>query len=401
MIFNRRVFLSFLFLLTVLLSAYSQTEKPRIAVIGLKNTSRDEVIESVCESVTDTIELTLQLLNKYRIIRADYIDVYTDFEEAKKFFYDFNIDNAIFGTYLSERSGEYSFEISVYDRSRDRVTIQRRIDFTSILDSFEKAEELAINVLEEFSDEHIAFGRLIFTNEGGKGDYEVILDNNLVLKNPVEAKVLTGSHYVEIRRIIENGFEEVFSQIVSVEEARDIAVSFSLFEDKTVIQKEPAPEPAPETVPKEDPVREAGIPEIETEEQVFFQEHPLDYYLFEREGSFFTKYNFEGKIYKGNEFSLREPLRIIEKRPYLNENTKGRINKFFKIGMPSVYAAITGSAITAGSLVFLALGYYAPTFIVLGSGLVISFSAVLVGTLNSPFRAIESYNDLVKKLYYQ
>jgi len=245
-----------------------EEQKPRVAIIIMKNTEGDERLDPICSTVTDTVELSLRLMGQYRLVRADYLDPQEKMDAAKIFFNDFNIDNAIFGrAYMDD--GEYVLSMSVYDRSKDQITINKEERVHSVLDIFEASDNLAISLIEAFSGIHIGFGELLLVNEGERGDYLVYIDGSPAGENLASMSVLAGKRKVEIRRKIDKGETILFSKQVEVKENETKRISFTLTSE-TLVQEEPQKEEDVELVEKEIPPEPKTISDRELAQQAAY-----------------------------------------------------------------------------------------------------------------------------------
>ena len=68
---NRFLFLSLVLLVLAVFQVFPEegSDNLRIGVVLIENPQFDAGLESLCETTTDTIELTLRLVNKYTVER--------------------------------------------------------------------------------------------------------------------------------------------------------------------------------------------------------------------------------------------------------------------------------------------------------------------------------------------
>ena len=218
----------------------AQEALPKIAVIRVENDFNNSSYETACDTVTETIEFTLRLMDRYRIERTDYIDPYKDFNKAKQFFKDYNFDNAIFGRVFPDPGGDIVLAMSVYDRAKDRITIEKQVEVESLLEVFEGSDQLTVAIVEAFSGTHIGFGTLVFSGEGDVGDVVVYIDGEEAGMNPARLTILQGERTVEIRQLLPEGEKFLKRTTVDVIENSDTEVNYIVVEEV----KEPEPEVA-------------------------------------------------------------------------------------------------------------------------------------------------------------
>ncbi len=261
---------SFFFLL--LQSVYPQEEafKTRVAIIPMENMVKDEQYSVICDTVTDTVELTLKLIGEYNVTRADGVKPYEDPGSVKRYADRNKIDNIIFGKAYLDRNGSMIFQMSVYDRNWDVITITEERKAESIFEIFDTADQLVVSVVEDFSGIHVGFGTVRLFNLSENGDFEVFIDGEFVGRNLPEVKrVLNG-----VRRVVvmQTGLLEehvVLDTEIEVYEDEVIDMSFNML-------SVPVEEPV-EEVPEEEVIAEESIEEeemVETEELIVALENP-------------------------------------------------------------------------------------------------------------------------------
>lgn len=210
---------------------YSNREefKTRVAVVSMINVSEDDKYDAIIETVTDTAELTLKLTGKYRIIRVDNLNPYASPEIIKEYAKNFRIDNVLFGRALKDPNGNIILEMSVYDRLKDQITITKSEKSMSILDIFNTAEALIKGVIEVFSGIHVGFGSIEIINKGEKGNYEVLLNGQIVGCNlKTIEKVLNGEYLLEIKQNRMLGEKIIYSDRIKVYEDKKSEVVFKI-----------------------------------------------------------------------------------------------------------------------------------------------------------------------------
>ncbi|MBN1525148.1 MAG: hypothetical protein JW904_11725 [Spirochaetales bacterium] len=215
-----RLFSTVIFFLVLLTFLHAQQEvyKPHIAVIPMKNTSNDTQYDSICERVTETIELTLSLLDKYWIERVTTIDPAADLEKAKEFLRLNNYDNAIFGQAIANPAdGSIILQCSIYDRRKDAITIKKEVTVANIFSIFNSTEELITSVIENFAGVRIGFGSIQISNTGEKGLYEVYVDDAIAaVQDGTIERVLIGTYKVKVLQMRMKGEYILYEKTIKV-----------------------------------------------------------------------------------------------------------------------------------------------------------------------------------------
>ena len=251
----------------LLQSVYPQEEafKTRVAIIPMENMVKDEQYSVICGTVTDTVELTLKLIGEYNVTRVDGVKPYEDPGSVKRYAERNKIDSIIFGKAYLDKNRNMIFQMSVYDRNWDVITITEERKAESIFEIFDAAEELVVSVVETFSGIHVGFGTIRLFNLSEKGDFEVFIDGEFVGRNLPEVKrVLNGVRRVEVKqkRLLEE--HVVLDTEVEVYEDEVTDLSFNLLL---------VPEEAPaEKVQEEEALAEEGTEAGVMEEEALAEE---------------------------------------------------------------------------------------------------------------------------------
>ncbi len=205
----------------------AQAEGLRIGLV-LFETSRDEpALQSLCQTATDSLELTLRLLSRYRVYRADFLTPELDLERAELYFRREGFDRAVFGNLRREPGGSLVFTIEAWERARG-VTLERSRSADSVFGVFGIVDELTVEFAEEFTGTHLAFGTLRLANDGAEGGYQVYVDGNYLGSNLTERQILAGERTVTVARAGRLGDVIVRTEKVRVEEGGEAVVRFSL-----------------------------------------------------------------------------------------------------------------------------------------------------------------------------
>ncbi len=227
-----KITLALLFLLfhTAQLFPEQDKLKTRVAVIPMINAQGDARFDIICETVTDTVELTLKLIGKYRVVREPGIDYYRDKKKAKEYAVKNRIDNLIFGKLYLDEKKKIVMQMSVYDKINDSVTITQQEKIEGILfELFEASDRLVVSLIETFSEVHIGFGDIKLENNGEKGDFYIYLNDEFIGKNILEiTHILNGMHTLQIKqqRMLDEAV--IFEKEVEVQEDSAAVLQFSI-----------------------------------------------------------------------------------------------------------------------------------------------------------------------------
>jgi hypothetical protein len=117
-----------LFSLLFLLSwnwAFCQEERSeiRVTVVPMVNVEKDERLDVITQTVTDTVSLYLKLIRKYRIFLEEDVELHRDLDSLRRYAQEKEVDNIIFGKASLGAAGEFIFEMSVYDRYKNSVVL--------------------------------------------------------------------------------------------------------------------------------------------------------------------------------------------------------------------------------------------------------------------------------------
>jgi hypothetical protein len=179
----------------------AEVTRPWVAVSLPGTATGDTGGEVLAGILADTIELTLQLIGRYEVRpRPKVPDSITDSDTAALTADREELDYLVFGRVEIRTDGSTLFEISVYSRETGEVSLEQETTAASIFDTFDKAEELATEILGAFTGQRIAYGSLSLTNLAeDPGNYLVRLDGVPVGKN-IKAldRILVGPREVEI-----------------------------------------------------------------------------------------------------------------------------------------------------------------------------------------------------------
>lgn len=197
---NRFLLLSLILLVIIIFQVFPEesSNNLRIGVVLIENPESDAGLDSLCETATDTIELTLRLVNKYNVERLDFLAPETYPERARLYFQGNNIDNAVYGQINRNDDGEYTFLIKGWEEVSNSIVIQTEKKADSVFDMFDIVDELTIEFIEELSGEEIGFGTVVFVNNGAEADYNIYVDGVYLGRNTEESEILFGKRTFKI-----------------------------------------------------------------------------------------------------------------------------------------------------------------------------------------------------------
>jgi outer membrane protein assembly factor BamB len=211
---------------------YAQTHealKPRVSIIPTINTEKDDQYEAVCQTIDDTMKLNLDLLRRFVVTIGPSINPYENPENVRKYAIENRMDNVIFGKAFLNEQGNLVFQVSVYDRIKDAITLTREEATTNIFETFDAANRLVEGIVGEFSRMHVGYGDVLVENGGEEGVYSVYVDGEKKGESLKRIEhVLNGEHTIEIRQQRMLGQVTLHTEDVWVYEDMYVKVDFSV-----------------------------------------------------------------------------------------------------------------------------------------------------------------------------
>ncbi len=212
-----------------LLSAQEDFFSTRIGVLNPVNTTEDERLDVLSETMADTISLSLKLMEAYTVIDLEAEKTIPDFEDLYTIARINRVDKIIFGETAQTEDGIITFTMSIYDIIDDTIVTTNVERAEKMLGTFEAADKAVAGVLETVSAQYIAFGALTLKNRGAPGIFEVFIDGISVDRNPESVpNVLEGERTVSIRQNRPFGDYTVYEETMRVKENKSKAVVFSI-----------------------------------------------------------------------------------------------------------------------------------------------------------------------------
>ncbi len=211
------------------LNAQEELLKPRVGIIPMINTEKDEQYDPICETIDDTVILNIDLLRRYMVSKTERIDPFRDPQILKKYSEENRLDNLVFGKLFLNKRGEIVFQMSVYDKIKDRITVTTEEKAKNIFEVFDTANRLVTSVVSEFSKMHIGYGDIDLENLGEHGYFSVFMDNEYIGENIYEIKqILNGSRTIEVHQDRMFGHELIYSEDIWVYEDTVSKASFAI-----------------------------------------------------------------------------------------------------------------------------------------------------------------------------
>ncbi len=216
---------------TGMLAAQVEVDRPRVLVLPIENRTELAQNDAVARTVTDTMTLTLRLLDAYELLPPG---TYTSDDaiglspaELGDLATALTADNVIFGAVDIDDQGVLTFSVSVYDHATGEITVRANSRAESIFDIFDASDDLITDAVSGFSGVRIGFGSLQLEAEG-EGDFLLYLDGSLVGKNITAVdRVLIGSRALEIRQERADREAVIHRQTLEIEEDQAHIVAFA------------------------------------------------------------------------------------------------------------------------------------------------------------------------------
>jgi hypothetical protein len=142
------------------LNAQSVSSRARIALFEPAGQKDDAALTAALSAVANSVELSLDLLQRYDVARVPSADPETDLDQVRAYCRKNHFDQAILGSGNPRPEGGYHFRLMVYDRKTDKVTTDQKGDSNGALDMFDVTDALVGSLLDGLSGTHLLFGSL-------------------------------------------------------------------------------------------------------------------------------------------------------------------------------------------------------------------------------------------------
>ncbi|MFP4152315.1 MAG: hypothetical protein ACLFSV_05685 [Alkalispirochaeta sp.] len=185
---------------------------PRVGIAPLLNNSDDANSETLAEEISHTINVNLDILGGYEVEPILQPLRNTTPASLDSFASRNGYDNVIFGSISQPNARTTEFRVAMFDRAEGAIVYDNTWQITSVFEIFDTADIIVEAMLDQFSDERLAFGRLAISNNGARGDYQVFVNDNLLGENLTQTRILSGTHEVRVEQ------ERMFGRFVVTEE---------------------------------------------------------------------------------------------------------------------------------------------------------------------------------------
>ena len=143
-----------------LLGAEPNAGRSRIALFEPAGQKDDTTLAAVLSTVANSVELSLDVLQRYDVTRLPPEDPATDLDHVRAYCQKNRIDQAVLGSGSARAGGGYSFRLVVYDRKTDKITTDQQGASTGALDMFDVTDALVASLLDALSGRHLLYGSL-------------------------------------------------------------------------------------------------------------------------------------------------------------------------------------------------------------------------------------------------
>ncbi|MDA3950369.1 MAG: hypothetical protein PF508_14270 [Spirochaeta sp.] len=185
---------------------------PRVGIAPLQNNSDDANSDTLAAEISQTINVNLDLLGGYEVENLSSPIRNTSPADLDSFAARNRYDNLIFGSISQPNARTTEFRVAMFDRAEGAVVYDNTWQITSVFEIFDTADRIVEVMLDQFSDERLAFGRLAVSNRGTPGDYQVYVNDNLLGENLTQTRILAGTHQIRVEQ------QRMFGTFVVTEE---------------------------------------------------------------------------------------------------------------------------------------------------------------------------------------
>jgi hypothetical protein len=218
---------------------FSQSNiKSRVAFYGFMNYSDDSSYEAPCNTATDNITLSLKLLNSFTLILPERIPRDFSNKTLSKWCLSENVDYIVYGIMSVKNEESFESKLIIYNSKTDSK-IEKRSDFSSILDLFTITDQQTRDICDEITQHKILYGSLSISNKPDL--YEIIIDgNNIGSKIIVIDSITVGTHNFKLVNQEKVG---IFSENIFIEEGKSTNIDCLAFLSKNDETKKKQVEP--------------------------------------------------------------------------------------------------------------------------------------------------------------
>ncbi len=204
----------------------------------------DGTAEALARNITNTLELSLRLAAASRIELADFIFPHVSLERARYYYEEVGAAKAVYGSVARAPEGGYRVTTALWTSDRPDAPSTREYRVERVLDVFDVANEIAIQIASEVVGRDLSFGTVRIENANWLPGYGVYVDGNLVARNQREVRVLAGTRQVIIARPGELGDEPLQTFSVAVPADQTVPVTLESPAEESVDDADGPPSPA-------------------------------------------------------------------------------------------------------------------------------------------------------------
>jgi len=221
--------------LGAVLGSWAQ-ELPRVLVVPMVNATGQAQNDTVAATTTDTIALTIRLLQRYELISWDESSVTADLaaspaeaaDLAARLAEEYAAESVLFGRVSRDAAGTFLFSLSVYDRQSQSVTATNETISTSLFGVFDAADRLVAEAVSAFSGVRVGFGSIRLSPQSSL-TYEVYLDGDRAGEGTtLLERVLIGPRRVRIEQILGDLRRTVYDETVDLDEGQTVTITFDV-----------------------------------------------------------------------------------------------------------------------------------------------------------------------------
>lgn len=227
----KRIIFILIFLSRMISILSASDEIPRILIAPLEKNFDSNQYNVISRTVYDTMLLSLRLLGEYEVITIEEsqdLD-FTDNEAVSTFAAENFIDNVVSGSVTVNSSGIIDFSLQLYESESGSIKSGIQSSAANVLEVFDASDILITNLIAQFNDRQIAFGSMVFNNQGYEGEYNIFLGNIFLGKSIEKAeRVLTGEYQLIITQFRFNQLKVLESHTINILENEEFNLTFSL-----------------------------------------------------------------------------------------------------------------------------------------------------------------------------
>lgn len=187
------------------LTAQVAVDRPRIGVVPFSNGTGSPQNDVLATTTSDTIELTLRLVDQYTVVPLDTVtsdDLLASSPAALlQTAQGAAVDSLIYGT-VTREANQFVFRLEVFDSAEGRVTVRAEQQTDSLFEVFDAADLLVADAVSGVSGVRIGFGTLQFTvtnQSTTEPVYDILIDGAPVGRNATTVeRVLIGQRAVTV-----------------------------------------------------------------------------------------------------------------------------------------------------------------------------------------------------------